>query len=80
MEVFIIIGTKENVYQDIIGGDFTPHPDKEIIKVFASENKARNFVENAKLAKPKQERYGDLSYYRGGYYSMEIESLIVENN
>lgn len=78
MEVFIIIGTRENVYQEIIGEGFIPHPDKEIVRVFFDENKAINFVENAKLAKPKKERYGDTSYYKGGYISMEIENRVVE--
>ena len=77
MKIFIVVGTKENVYQDTIGGDFTPHPDKEIVTVFADENKARNFLENAKLVKPKQKRYGNISYYRGGYYDMEIEEHIL---
>jgi hypothetical protein len=78
MEVFIIIGTKENVYQDIIGGDFTPHPDKEIVRVFSSVDRARQFVANSKLVKPTRKGYGDTSYYRGGYYDMEIESHIID--
>ena len=80
MNVYVVLGTKQNVYQDTIGGQFEPHPDKEIVKVFSDENKAKNFVENAKLAKPKKERYGDTSYYRGGYEDMEIETHSVENN
>jgi hypothetical protein len=80
MNVHVVVGTKQNVYQDTIGGPFETHPDKEIVKIFSDENKAKNFIENAKLAKPKKERYGDTSYYRGGYEDMEIETYSVENN
>ena len=65
MEIFIVIGTKENVYQDTIGGEFKPHPDKEIVEVFYDKDEAENFVQKSKLTKPKRERYGDTSYYRG---------------
>lgn len=79
MELFVVIGTKENVYQDKIGGQFLAHPDKEIVKIFSDENKAKNFIENSKLAKPKKVPYGDTSYYRGGYENMEIETRFLEN-
>lgn len=77
MEIFIVIGTKENVYQDTIGGQFEPHPDKEIVKVFYDKDEAENFVQKSKLIKPKREPYGDTSYYRGGYIDMEIENHTV---
>jgi hypothetical protein len=78
MKVYIVIGTKENVFQDEIGGPFLPHPDKEIVQVFSDYANALKFVSNNKLAKGKRERYGDTSYYRNGYYDMEIESWEVE--
>ena len=78
MQVYIIIGTKENVYQDTIDGEFLPHPDKEIVRVFSSGEQARQFVANSKLDKPTRKTYGDTSYYRGGYYDMEIENHTID--
>jgi hypothetical protein len=74
MTVYIVIGEIEGVYQDEIGGPFVSHPRKEIIKVFANQQAAEYFVDNCKLSKPKKERYGDTSYYKFGYCTMEIES------
>jgi hypothetical protein len=78
MTVYIVIGTKENVFQDIKDGEFLPHPDKEIVRVFANSDDAKQYVADNKLAKGKRERYGDTSYYRNGYYDLEIESWEVE--
>lgn len=78
MNVYIVIGERENVYQDEIGGLFLPHPDKEIVKVFSDGESARKFVADSKLTKGKRQPYGDTSYYRNGYYDMEIESWEVE--
>jgi hypothetical protein len=74
MIVYIVIGEVEGVYQDEIGGPFVSHPRKEIVKVFANKQTAEYFVDNCKLPKPIKERYGDTSYYKFGYYSLEIES------
>ena len=74
MIVYIVIGEVECVYQDEIGGPFVSHPKKEIVKVFANKQTAEYFVDNCKLSKPKKERYGDTSYYKFGYCTMEIES------
>ena len=78
MTVYVVIGERENVYQDTIGGEFLPHPDKEIVRVFSNDDDARKFVADNKLAKCKRQSYGDTSYYRNGYYDMEIESWEVE--
>ena len=78
MTVYIVIGERENVYQDEIAGPFVSHPDKEIVQVFSDYANALKFVADNKLAEGKRERYGDTSYYRNGYYDMEIESWEVE--
>jgi hypothetical protein len=78
MRVYIVLGTRENVHQDTIGGEFVAHPDKEIVEVFRTQEDAENFVKNSKLKKSKRERYGDTSHYKGGYYEMEIEDHEVE--
>lgn len=80
MKVYVIIGIKENVYQDTIGGPFVEHPDKEIIKICSNLDDAINFVKLAKLSKGKRQPYGDTVYYRGGYYDMEIEEHEIEEN
>jgi hypothetical protein len=74
MTVYIVMGEIEGVYQDEIGGPFLSHPRKEIVKVFANQQTAKYFIDNCKLPKPKKERYGDTSYYKFGYCTMEIES------
>ena len=74
MTIYIVMGEIEGVYQDEIGGPFVSHPRKEIVKVFANQQTAEYFVENCKLSKPKKESYGDTSYYRFGYYNMDVES------
>ncbi len=76
--VYIVIGIRENVYQDEIDGPFVSHPDKEIVRVFSNDDDARKFVTDNKLANGKREPYGDTSYYRNGYYDLEIESREVE--
>lgn len=78
MTVYVVIGEKENVFQDEIGGPFVAHPDKEIVKVFSDGENARKFVADNKLSEGKRERYGDTCYYRNGYYDMLIESWEVE--
>lgn len=78
MIVYVVIGEKENVYQDEIGGPFLPHPDKEIVRVFRDGESARKFMADNKLSKGKRQPYGDTVYYRNGYYDMEIESWEVE--
>ena len=78
MTIYIVIGERENVYQDEIGGPFLPHSDKEIVKVFSDGESARKFVSDSKLTKGKRQPYGDTVYYRNGYYDMEIESWEVE--
>jgi len=77
MNVYIVMGEIEGVYQDEIGGPFVSHPRKEIVKVFANKQTAEYFVENCKLSKPKKERYGDTSYYKFGYYDMDVETWEV---
>ena len=78
MMVYIVIGEVEGVYQDEIGGPFLPHPRKEIVKVFSDGKSARKFVADSKLVMGKRQPYGDTSYYKNGYYDLEIESWDVE--
>lgn len=80
MKVYIVIGTRENVHQDTIGGEFVAHPDKEIVEVFRTQEDAENFVKNRKLKKPERRSFGDTSFYRGGYYELEIEDHEVRDS
>jgi hypothetical protein len=80
MTIYVVIGTKENVFQDIVGGEFVAHPDKEIVRIFCNDDKAREFVKSSKLVAGTRKSYGDTVYYSGGYYDMEIESHSVEIN
>lgn len=78
MNIYVVVGEIEGVYQDEIGGPFVSHPRKEIVRVFSNKQTAEYFVQNCKLLKPKKERYGDTSYYKFGYYDMALESWEVE--
>jgi hypothetical protein len=77
VEVYIVIGVKENVYQDTIGGPFTEHPDKEIVEIFLSEDDVKEFIASQELKKPKRVSYGDTLYYRGGYFDLYYEKHIA---
>ena len=68
MTVYVVVGEIEGLYQD----------EKEIVRVFSSRETAEKFVKDSKLVKPLKYSYGDTSYYRFGYYDMEIESWDVE--
>jgi len=74
MNVYIVMGEIEGVYQDEIGGPFVSHPRKEIVRVFSDKEAAENWVKTCKLSKPRKDSYGDTSYYRFGYYNMDVES------
>lgn len=78
MNVYVVVGTIENVYQEIIGGPFEAHPKKEIVRIFKDESAAENFVKNSQLKCPRKHSYGDTSYYKGGYYELEVETHEVE--
>lgn len=75
--IYIVIGTRENVYQDEIGGPFIPHPDKELVIGFYNQRDAENYISINKLEKVKKQLYGDTSYYKDGFYEMEIQEVEV---
>lgn len=77
-KVYIVVGVRENVYQDRIGGDFSAHPSKEIVQVFCKEQDAKDFIESNRLAKPKRVSYGDTSYYKTGHLELEIEEHYIK--
>lgn len=54
MKVYIVIGEKENVHQDEIGGPFIEHPIKEVVCAFLKEEDATSFVAKSRLKKPKK--------------------------
>jgi hypothetical protein len=71
--IYIVIGTKENVWQDKIGGDFTEHPITEIVAAFYDEEDAYKEIKRRKLKKQVHQSYGDSYWYKGGYSEMNIE-------
>ena len=73
MKLFVVIGTRENVYQDQIGGPFLSHPEKEIVAIFKTEEYAKLFISNNKLKKQKKSSYSDTENYKTGHESMNIE-------
>jgi len=77
--IYIVLGERECVYQERIGGEFTPHPEKEVVRAFRTEAAAEEFVRKSKLQKPKKERFGDTSHYRGGYCGLEVMSVTLED-
>lgn len=75
MTIYIVLGERENVYQDKIGEGFIPHPEKEVVKAFESYEEANQFILSQRLPKPKTKHFGDTSYYKGGFLDMEIQSI-----
>jgi hypothetical protein len=78
MTAYIIVGTTENVYQDKIGEPFESHYDKEIVCGFLDYEKAKQFIVDSRLDKPKKKTYSGFQYYKGGYYEMECETVEIE--
>jgi len=78
MFVYIVIGVKENVYQDKIGGPFISHKNKELICGFKTEEECIEYIKNQRLNKPKKQRFGDTSYYKNGYLEMEYEIVEIK--
>ena len=73
MTIYVILGTRECVSQDKIGEAFVPHPTKEVVTVFTSYEKANQYILAQRLKTPKRKSYSDTSYYKGGFYDMEIQ-------
>ncbi len=78
MNAYIIIGTRQNVSQDEIGGPFVPHPEKEVVIGFFNIKDAENYIIKNKLEKPRKSSYSDTSYYNGGYYDMDIVETDIQ--
>lgn len=72
--IYIVLGEREGVYQDKIGEAFITHPYKEVVKAFESYEEANKFILSQRLKKPKKMPHGDTSYYKNGFYDMEIQS------
>ncbi len=78
MTVYIIIGEKQEVGQEQIGGPFITSSYDEIVEVFDSEEKAIAFIEKNKLKKPKKENFAGTECYKTGHYSLEIVQCSVK--
>jgi len=79
LQIYVIIGTRENVSQDEIGGPFVPHPTDELITAFCSETRAQEFISSQRLSQKKSRPRSDTAYYKNGYYDMKYESIFVED-
>jgi hypothetical protein len=78
MTAYIIVGMKENVYQDKIGGPFESHYDKEIVCGFFDLEKAKQYIIDSRLDKPIKKSYSGFQWYKGGYYEMDYETIEIE--
>ena len=76
--IYVVVGIRESVSQDCIGGPFLPHPTGEVVKAFVKEQDAYDYINNCRLKKPIKKSYGDTSYFKGGYYDMEYDSVTLE--
>lgn len=77
MTVHIVIGIRENVYQDRIGEPFTKHPARELVRGFLNKEDATTYISNQKLKKVSKRHCGDTAYYKNGYFELEIEEVDV---
>jgi hypothetical protein len=78
MTAYIIVGMKENVYQDNIGEPIEPNYDKEIVCGFFDLEKAKQYITDSRLDKPIKKSYSGNQYYKGGYYEMDYETVEIE--
>lgn len=70
---YVVIGTRENVAQKFIGGDFEVSYTKEIVNIFLDKGKAEQFIIDNKLKKPKKQTFAGTQYYKTGHYELELE-------
>jgi hypothetical protein len=80
MTIYVILGTRECVYQDRIDEAFVPHPTKEVVTAFTSYEKANQFLLTQHLKTPKHQSHGDTSYYKDGFYDMEIQGTELDES
>lgn len=78
MIVYIIVGERQEVGQEEIGGPFVTSNYDEIVRVFDSEEKATVFIESNRLKKPKKKSFSGIEYYKTGHYSLEIVQCSVD--
>lgn len=52
-QLYVVIGTEENLSQSRVGGDFTEHPEETEIALFSSEKLANAWIKKNTLSKPK---------------------------
>ena len=75
-KLYIVMGEIENIAQKFIGGDFSASYFRIPVAAFDTYEKAVVYVESQKLKSPRKEgTYSGTEYYRGGYYTMEIEPV-----
>lgn len=79
-EIYVVLGTIEEIGQTYIGGDFEASYSKELVIAFNTRKQAQEYVNGQKLAKPKKDgTYSGVAYYKHGYYDLDIETVKLED-
>jgi hypothetical protein len=76
--MYVLIGTRNDVYQDKIGEPFEDHYTEEQVALFTSEKEAKEYIEKARLKHPKRQSFGDTITFKRNSLLMGYEYAHVE--
>lgn len=77
-EKVILIGIKNSVYQEKIGGQFEDHYEKILLATFDTEKLAREYIKKARLNIPKHERYSTAKIFKNKTLLSGCEDAEIE--
>ena len=77
MNVYVIIGEREELYQELYDEDFRSHITTEIVAIYKSKSDAEFFISKNKLKTPKRESFSGTSNYKTGHKYLKIEEHTV---
>lgn len=58
-QLYVVIGIKDNLYQDTVGSSFSKHPSEEHVALFTSEKLAKAWIKKNRINRPKKEFGGE---------------------
>ena len=76
--MFVIIGTKNEVYQEIIGESFLDHYEDEVVATFDNEKDAKTYIRESKLKTPIRESFSAQITFKKGSLLRDYEDARVE--
>ncbi len=76
--LWVVIGTIEEVYQTKIGGNFDTDYTDEEVALFTDPKKAQNWINKHKLATPKRQTYAGTKTFKSRSPLSRYSSARVE--